>query len=158
MQPGNPPSLFQNKPVATYQGKASYYWKPQPTASGERFDPEAMTAAHKTLPFQTMVRVTNLKNGKTCLVRITDRGPYIRGRIIDLSRAAAREVDMIKAGVVPVRVEVLKRIEVVEKPNLRLTTQARSRGDALAREEAAAVETTVEPDAERVRKRRSGRR
>ncbi len=135
MRPGKPPALFNNEPVATYEGKASYYWKPQPTASGERFDPEAMTAAHKTLPFQTTVRVTNLRNGKSCLVRITDRGPYIRGRIIDLSRAAAREVDMIKAGVVPVKVEVLKSIEVVEEPNLRLTAQARTRGETMARNE-----------------------
>jgi rare lipoprotein A len=135
VQPGNPPALFNNEPVATYEGKASYYWKPQPTASGERFDPEAMTAAHKTLPFQTMVRVTNLRNGKSCLVRITDRGPFIRGRIIDLSLAAAREVNMIKSGVVPVRVDVLRPIEVVEKPNLRLTSQVRSRGETMAREE-----------------------
>ncbi len=140
VQSGQPPALFNPKPTATYEGKASYYWKPQPTASGERFDPEAMTAAHKTLPFQTMVRVTNLRNGKQCLVRITDRGPYIKGRIIDLSRAAAREIAMIKSGVVPVRVEVLKKIELVDKPNLRLTSQIKARGEALAREEADAAE------------------
>ncbi len=77
------------------------------TASGERFDQSQMTAAHRTLPLGTMVRVTNLKNDRQVTVRINDRGPYGRGRIIDLSRAAARVLDMIEDGVVPVVVEVL---------------------------------------------------
>lgn len=79
-----------------------------PTASGERFDKNAMTAAHKTLPMHTRVRVTNKRNGKSVVVRINDRGPYGKGRIIDVSEAAARRLDMIDAGVVPVRVEVLR--------------------------------------------------
>ena len=66
-----------------------------------------LTAAHRTLPFETMVRVTNLNNGKSIVVRITDRGPFVDNRIIDLSLAAAREVDSVGPGVVPVRVEVL---------------------------------------------------
>jgi rare lipoprotein A len=66
-----------------------------------------MTAAHKTLPFETMVRVTNLSNGKSTVVRITDRGPFVDNRIIDLSKAAAEEIESIGPGVVPVRVEVL---------------------------------------------------
>jgi rare lipoprotein A len=66
-----------------------------------------LTAAHRTLPFETMVRVTNLSNGKSTVVRITDRGPFVDNRIIDLSLAAAREVDSVGPGVVPVRVEVL---------------------------------------------------
>src|SRR5258708_12459195 len=66
-----------------------------------------LTAAHRTLPFETMVRVTNLSNGKSIVVRITDRGPFVDNRIIDLSLAAAREVDSVGPGVVPVRVEVL---------------------------------------------------
>ena len=66
-----------------------------------------LTAAHRTLPFETMVRVTNMSNGKSTVVRITDRGPFVDNRIIDLSLAAAREVDSVEAGVVPVRVEVL---------------------------------------------------
>ena len=66
-----------------------------------------LTAAHRTLPFETMVRVTNLNNGKYTVVRITDRGPFVDNRIIDLSLAAAREVDSVGPGVVPVRVEVL---------------------------------------------------
>jgi rare lipoprotein A len=66
-----------------------------------------LTAAHRTLPFETMVRVTNLKNGKSTTVRITDRGPFVENRVIDLSLAAAREIESIGPGVVPVRVEVL---------------------------------------------------
>ena len=88
-------------------GLASYYWQPQRVASGGWFNPNALTAAHKTLPFGTRVRVTNLRNGRSVVVRINDRGPYIRGRIIDLSRRAATVVGMRKAGVVPVRVQVL---------------------------------------------------
>ncbi|MEM6499086.1 MAG: septal ring lytic transglycosylase RlpA family protein [Pseudomonadota bacterium] len=88
-------------------GLASYYWQPQRVASGGWFNPNALTAAHKTLPFGTRVRVTNLRNGRSVVVRINDRGPYIRGRIIDLSRRAATIVGMRKAGVVPVRVQVL---------------------------------------------------
>ena len=66
-----------------------------------------LTAAHRTLPFETMVRVTNLSNGKSTVVRITDRGPFVDNRIIDLSMAAAREIDSIGPGVVPVRLEIL---------------------------------------------------
>jgi rare lipoprotein A len=70
-----------------------------------------LTAAHRTLPFDTKVRVTNLANGKSTIVRITDRGPFVEGRIIDLSMAAAQEIDAIGAGVVPVRIEVLSPID-----------------------------------------------
>ena len=70
-----------------------------------------LTAAHRTLPFETMVRVTNLNNGKSTVVRITDRGPFVDNRIIDLSLAAAREVESVGAGVVPVRVEVLGGVD-----------------------------------------------
>lgn len=77
------------------------------TASGERFDQNAMTAAHKTLPLGAWIRVTNLKNTRSVTVRVNDRGPYGKGRIIDLSRAAARVLRMIDDGVVPVVVEVL---------------------------------------------------
>jgi len=75
------------------------------TANGERLNCSAMTAAHRTLPFGTKVRVTNHHNGKTVVVRIVDRGPYGRGRIIDVSRAAAVELDMISAGTVMVSIE-----------------------------------------------------
>jgi rare lipoprotein A len=79
------------------------------TASGERFDKNAMTAAHRTLRMQTRVRVTNKRNGRQVIVRINDRGPYGNAsRIIDVSEGAARALGMIDAGVVPVRLEVLK--------------------------------------------------
>jgi rare lipoprotein A len=91
-----------------FEGKASFYSNAQATASGERFDPRALTAAHRTLPMQTRVRCTNLRNGRSVVVRINDRGPYGRGRVIDLSRAAAAQLDMIDAGVVPIRCEVLR--------------------------------------------------
>lgn len=95
----------------TETGMASWYgpdFHGKNTANGEVYDQDGMTAAHKTLPFGTIVRVTNLDNGRQVTVRINDRGPYARGRIIDLSRAAAREVDMIGAGTARVRVEILK--------------------------------------------------
>jgi rare lipoprotein A len=88
---------------------ATYYDEAQMTASGERFNPSAFTAAHRTLPLGTHVRVTNTKNGRSVEVRINDRGPFgHRDRIIDLSKAAARELHMLDAGVVPVTVEVLR--------------------------------------------------
>ena len=92
------------------RGKASFYAKRfhgRKTANGERFDVNAMTAAHRKLPFGTMVKVTNLENGRSVVVRINDRGPFARGRVIDLSPAAARRIEMIRAGIVPVTVEVL---------------------------------------------------
>ncbi len=111
------PAIFSPKPVSTQTGKASFYWKPQKTASGERFKPTDMTAAHKSLPMHSVVRVVNLRNNKSVIVRINDRGPYVRGRIIDLSKAAAQEIKMVNSGVVPVRLEVLKKIDVMTKPN-----------------------------------------
>ena len=92
-----------------YSGMASYYWQPQRVASGGWFNPNAMTAAHKTLPFGTKVRVTNRNNGRSVVVTINDRGPYIKGRIIDLSKAAAQQVGMTGSGVAPVSVAVLGR-------------------------------------------------
>jgi rare lipoprotein A (peptidoglycan hydrolase) len=94
------------------EGKASWYGREQHghlTANGEHFDMYALTAAHRTLPMNTHVRVTNLRNGRSVEVRINDRGPYSRGRIIDLSYAAARLLDMLDAGVVPARIEVVGR-------------------------------------------------
>lgn len=90
-------------------GVASYYWQPQRVASGGWFNPNALTAAHKTLPFGTRVRVTNVRNGRSVVVRINDRGPYVRGRVIDLSRRAATVVGMRGSGVAPVRLQVLGR-------------------------------------------------
>lgn len=95
----------------TEEGLASWYgpgFAGKPTASGERFVPCKRTAAHKTLPFGTRVRVTNLRNGRSVVVRINDRGPFVEGRIIDLSKGAARAIGMIDAGVVEVRLVVVK--------------------------------------------------
>lgn len=92
-------------------GKATWYGKKhhgRTTANGEKFDMYAFTAAHKTLPFNTVVRVTNVKNRKNVIVRVNDRGPYGKGRIIDLSHAAAKDLDMIRAGVISVEIEVLR--------------------------------------------------
>jgi rare lipoprotein A len=97
-------------PGYTEEGNASWYGVPfhgRRASNGEIYDMYKLTAAHRTLPFETMVRVTNLNNGKSTVVRITDRGPFVDNRIIDLSLAAAREVDSVGPGVVPVRVEVL---------------------------------------------------
>ena len=90
--------------------KASWYgpgFHGRLTANGEIFDENALTAAHRELPFGTKVLITNLNNGKSVLVTINDRGPYIKGRHIDLSRAAAREVGMIDAGVTDVTMEIV---------------------------------------------------
>ncbi|GAB2952714.1 hypothetical protein GCM10027280_46290 [Micromonospora polyrhachis] len=86
---------------------ASFYAEGQMTANGETFDPEALTAAHKTLAFNTKVRVTNPANGKSVVVRINDRGPYIDGRCIDLSRAAFRAIASLDLGEVNVKYEIL---------------------------------------------------
>ena len=96
----------RQKPAGSL-GMASYYWQPQALASGGRFDPNGMTAAHKSLPFGTRVRVTHLGNGRSVEVKINDRGPYVAGRIIDLSRAAAGVIGMTAQGVARVAVEVL---------------------------------------------------
>jgi rare lipoprotein A len=95
---------------AVETGIASWYGPPyhgRRAASGEIYDMEKLTAAHRTLPFNTWVEVTNLTNGKKVRVRITDRGPFVEGRIIDLSRAAAREIDMVGAGIAKVRLEII---------------------------------------------------
>lgn len=92
-------------------GKASWYGKKhhgKQTASGEPFNMYALTAAHPSLPFRTKVKVTNLKNNRSVIVRINDRGPFVRGRIIDLSYAAAKKLNAIRNGVVKVKVERLR--------------------------------------------------
>jgi peptidoglycan lytic transglycosylase len=91
-------------------GMASYYGQAHQgkrTASGERFDRHALTAAHRTLPFGSRVKVTNLGNGRSVVVRINDRGPFIENRVIDLSEAAARELRFLGSGTTRVRLEVL---------------------------------------------------
>jgi rare lipoprotein A len=88
-------------------GIASYYWQGQQTASGARFNPNGLTAAHRSLPFGTKVRVTNQSNGRSVVVTINDRGPFIKGRIIDLSRGAASVIGMTGAGLARVSISVL---------------------------------------------------
>ncbi|MDX2204106.1 MAG: septal ring lytic transglycosylase RlpA family protein [Hyphomicrobiaceae bacterium] len=90
-------------------GMASYYWQGTQTASGARFNPSGMTAAHRTLPFGTRVLVTNRNNGRSVTVTINDRGPFIKGRIIDLSRGAANVIGMTGRGLASVSVEVIGR-------------------------------------------------
>jgi rare lipoprotein A len=94
----------------TQEGNASWYGPPfhgRRSSNGEVYDMNKLTAAHRTMAFNTMVRVTNLSNGKSVVVRITDRGPFVENRIIDLSRAAAQTIDSIGPGVVPVRLVVV---------------------------------------------------
>nr|WP_081942902.1 septal ring lytic transglycosylase RlpA family protein [Myxosarcina sp. GI1] len=96
----------------TASGQASWYgpkFHGRPTASGEQFNQNAHTAAHPSLPFGTQVKVTNVNNGRSVVVRINDRGPFVGGRIIDLSAAAARAVGLVQSGVAPVRLQILGR-------------------------------------------------
>ncbi len=97
--------------VKAASGAASWYggkFHGRKTANGERFNMNALTAAHRSLPFGTKVRVTNRNNGKSVVVRINDRGPYSGGRVIDLSRGAAQAVSMIGSGTAPVTIQVLR--------------------------------------------------
>ncbi len=98
-------------------GSRSWY-KDKRTASGEKFDINALTAAHKKLPFGTKVKVVDLTTNKSIIVRINDRGPYKKGRVIDLSIGAARRLGMYDRGIAKVRLEVLKEIPIMDKPNL----------------------------------------
>lgn len=95
-------TLASGDAAAKQCGGASWYALTSITASGERMNPAAMTAAHRTLPFGSRVRVTNMRNGRTVTVRINDRGPFIRGRVIDLSKAAARQLGFVRSGVTKV--------------------------------------------------------
>lgn len=114
-------------PLMTQTGIASYYgerYQGRRTASGEFFDMNKLTAAHRSLPFGTAVRVTNLTNHRSVVVRINDRGPYVGDRIIDLSLEAARQLDMTTAGIVQVRMEA---IDAREKPAADITFQGDER-------------------------------
>jgi rare lipoprotein A len=105
-------SLLSSCGYTTRKGLASYYadsYEGKTTANGEIYRQGKITAAHKTLPFGTKVEVTNLSNNKSVVVRINDRGPFIRGRIIDLTKAAAREIDMVGAGVAKVKIRYKKK-------------------------------------------------
>jgi rare lipoprotein A len=110
--PSSPTRASARLETSELVGLASYYAEPyhgRKTANGETFDTyEDLTAAHRTLPFNTVVNVKNESNGRDVEVRINDRGPFIDGRIIDLSLKAAREIDMVRAGVVPVKLDIVK--------------------------------------------------
>lgn len=112
MQHGTPrPDTDGTPAVHTETGKASFYadrFQNRKTASGERYQASENTAAHRTLPFGSQVRVTNVRNGKSVVVRINDRGPHVRGRIIDLSRSAFAQIGDPAAGLLNVRIEVLR--------------------------------------------------
>ncbi len=112
-----PRPVAEAQPTGPAQvGHASYYarhFTGRRMANGQRFDPASETVAHRTLPFGTVVRVTNLDNGRTATARVLDRGPWIRGRIVDVSPRIARDLDMIRAGIA--RVEVVP-VEVAEAP------------------------------------------
>lgn len=102
-------SRYQNSDVI--YGEASYYadkFHGRKTANGEIFDMYKLTAAHKSLPFNTILEVTNQNNGQSVIVRVNDRGPYKKGRILDLSYAAAKSIDMISTGVARVQIKILK--------------------------------------------------
>jgi rare lipoprotein A len=97
-----PAAAFTQTGVASYYGPELHGRR---TASGERFNRNAMTAAHRTVPFGTHLKVTNLSNGRSVIVRVNDRGPFIRGRIVDVSQGAARQIGMQGRGVARVRIQ-----------------------------------------------------
>lgn len=101
-EPGGKWRLYETGMASWYGGR----WHGRKTANGERFDQNSMTAAHRRLPFNTRVRVTNLRTGQSAVVRINNRGPYIRGRVIDVSRAAAQKIGIHRGGVGRVKLEV----------------------------------------------------
>lgn len=122
------------KPVQTITGIASYYggrWIGRKTANGEIYRKADLTAAHKTLPFNTMVRVTNQRNKKSVVLRINNRGPYIKGRILDVSVAAARELQMETSGLAKVTIEVLDKSPTQKKrPSSKLVASTQNRDKA----------------------------
>ena len=97
------------KANASSYGVASFYTEDEWTASGERFNTHAMTAAHPTLPFGTRLRVTNVTNGRSVVVRINDRGPFVAGRVVDLSGSAAESLGMVERGIVKVKLDVVQK-------------------------------------------------
>jgi rare lipoprotein A len=107
--PADAPTVYE--PAG--QGEASYYGAElagHRTASGDRFDPRAFTAAHRSLPIGTMLRVTNMANGRSVVVRVNDRGPFAHSRILDVSLAAARDIDMVRSGKAMVRLDIVRTI------------------------------------------------
>jgi rare lipoprotein A len=104
------PAVLNARPKAdSSYGVASFYTEDEWTASGERFNTRAMTAAHPSLPFGTKLRVTNVTNGRSVVVRINDRGPFVPGRVVDLSESAAESLGMVERGIVKVKLDVVQK-------------------------------------------------
>jgi len=130
-QPAGP--IYEAAPTFTQEGIASWYggrWIGRLTANGERYKAADFTAAHKKLPFNSMVRVTDLKTKNTIIVRINNRGPYIKGRIIDLSVVAAKKLGTYDRGLAKVRIEALREIPVLKKPNISGTAKPKPKPSA----------------------------
>jgi rare lipoprotein A len=109
--PATAPPAAQRETPFTERGRISHYgaaFSGKTTANGERFDPEALTMAHRTLPFGTLVRITNLENKNSVEVKVNDRGPYVAGRVADVSLAAARKLGMVNDGVVEATLQVIE--------------------------------------------------
>jgi rare lipoprotein A len=139
--PVPPPTVERapgGEPVVVHEGEASYYgpgFHGRKTATGEIFNQDKLTAASTELPLGTRANVTNLENGRTVEVRVNDRGPYADGRVIDLSKAAARKLDMVRDGVAEVRVEL--------KPSAQPTAKSREKVERKAEQMLAAAEEAV---------------
>lgn len=126
-------------------GVASYYndkYHQQPTANGELYDKGAMTAAHKELPFGTMIKVTRLDNDKSVIVRVNDRGPFKDGRIVDLSKAAAEKIGLIKDGVTNVKIE---KIDKASEKELAVKTQQSTKKEVAKPEKTKSSPTKMQP-------------
>jgi rare lipoprotein A len=122
-----PPKIYVRDVAFSEYGTASWYggrWIGRLTANGETYAQGDMTAAHNKLPFGTQVRVVDLKTGNDVLVRINNRGPFVKGRIIDLSVRAAHELGTYERGIAKVRVDVLKEVPILTKPNRKLKEPA----------------------------------
>jgi rare lipoprotein A len=121
-------TVIASEPLITADsGKASYYhnsFHGQETSNGEKYDKHDFTAAHRSLPFNTLVLVTNKANGKSVVVRINDRGPFKRSRVIDLSYAAAKKIGMVSFGIVPVRLTVLNYFDQYQCSDSALTANS----------------------------------
>jgi rare lipoprotein A len=116
--------------LARFTGQASYYSDAlagRPTASGEPYEPSVYTAAHRSLPFGTIVRVVSDQTGRTVYVRINDRGPFVRGRVLDLSRAAAQKLGLIGRGVLNVRAEIVENGPVKKSARRRIKRRHKSK-------------------------------
>ncbi len=145
---------WSNTCLAQTHGKASFYgngFHGRITSDGSRYHKDSLTCAHRTLPFGTLLKVTNKKNGKEVVVRVTDRGPFVRGRVVDLSMAAAKELGMVSMGVAPVEVKTVGHVKnrnMIKGPdkNTRRESTPRTPGQAATAEPAALPHPRHEAD------------